>query len=1143
MKKILVFVLLLCSAVFAGNPYRVFNNFNAGELSPLLNARDDLAKYQSGCQVMENLIPLPQGGATKRPGTKYIAEVKESSLATRIIPFEYSTDQSYILELGNQYMRFFTDGAAIGGYAGTEDLSALDNLVEHWKLNDNDATTHTAGEENAHNGIATTNTENLHDTGKVGTGCFDFNGVYAVEIADADALSFYETGNNPFSIAAWISVVDTGVEQVIISKWKDGSTREYKLSLNATRQLKVEFSDDSIDLTADRIAHWKLNENAASTTVDDNVSSIPHDGTAEANTSVLHATGKVGTGSFDMDGQYAVVIDNDHDELSFIEGTDGDFSICAWVNVTNNGLEEEILTKWDDDAPDKEWRFRLSFDNKPQIVLYDETNNIKINLEADDALSVGWHFVCATYNGEHSSWTGATAMNYATLYVDGKSVDATKTNNAAYAKMVNGGTKVVIGAKYGVGPALTNFFQDKIDNVALFKRTLTAAEIFSLYNYGVGTEDLGGSYPTVVTDDALSVGWHFVVMTYNSEGGSSATDGVVLYVDGSAVDTTTADVSTYVGMESTTAKLRIGANANSAGGLDHIWADKIDNVAIFKDVLTASEVAALTNGIPYEITTPYLTADLFELKYEQSADVLYITHPDYETRKLSRYANNSWSLDVFNAQNGPFRDQNTDATQTIAASATTGTVILTATNCSPFVAGTISGHLPSGSEPTSKSQTGALFKLVHPLSELEYHTDLEDNYTNSQVENTSWMDCGTLYKGATWTLITNGTWNGTLEVQRNYTIGAAHDADGWEAIFEFSSSDDRNVSTTGTEDLGDASYRCILTATGDAAEDCEVYFSTDQTEHIGIVEITSVASTTSATGRVLTTLASTGPTYKWSESAWSNYRGWPRTVTFFDDRLVFGGNISQPDTIWGSVTSDYNNMKSGTNDDDAIIFTLSSRQVNVIEWIIGKDKLIIGTSGAEWTIDGGTDEPLTPSNIIAQQQSTYGSADVQAVLANESVLFFQRGAEKMRELAYNWEIDSYVAPDMTILSNFVADGGIVDVAFQKTPDSVLWCVRSDGEMPVFSYERKENIAAWSRIVTADSTSDSDIESVARIHGDPEDEVWAVIKRTINGSTVRYIEQFQPRDFGSDAADRRILCRLWYYLRLYPLFCYDRTRPS
>ena len=107
MRKIFIF-LILCFVAQAENPYRIYNNFNAGELSPYLTSREDLAKFQSGCSIMENMIPLPQGGAIKRPGTKYIAEVKTSSLATRIIPFEYSTSQSYIIEVGNQYMRFFT---------------------------------------------------------------------------------------------------------------------------------------------------------------------------------------------------------------------------------------------------------------------------------------------------------------------------------------------------------------------------------------------------------------------------------------------------------------------------------------------------------------------------------------------------------------------------------------------------------------------------------------------------------------------------------------------------------------------------------------------------------------------------------------------------------------------------------------------------------------------------------------------------------------------------------------------------------------------------------------------------------------------------------------------------------------------------
>lgn len=1112
MRKVLAF-LLLCSTVFADNPYWAIKNFNAGELSPYLNAREDLAKYHSGCSIMENMIPLPQGGAQKRPGTKYIAEVKTSSLATRIVPFEYSTSQSYVIELGNQYARFYTDGAQITAGSGTEDLSSLNNIVAHWLLNDNVASqTVLDDDDETYNGTTVTNnTSTLHTAGRVGTGCFDLEGSDSITVADAAGLTFDDSGSKPFSIAAWVNVSSIDQEQVILSKWQSGTAREWKLSLDSNQKLKLSLFDDSTSLSADRVAQWKLNENAANTTVADAVAVVPHTGTATANTSTLHATGKVGSGCFDFDGQYAVEV-ADNDALSFIEGTNGDFSITGWVYAGVTGDSQVILSK-DNWGGNREWNLFITADGKLRLNLRDNTAGVSVYRTTDDALSAGWHFIGAAYNGEHGSWTGPSAANYITLYVDGSAADSTATNNANYVIMANTATKVVIGAYYELA-ALAGFFADKIDNVTLYSITLSAAEVATLYNSGSGVEEIDGEHPYRLSDDALTAGWHLVCSTYNSAGGTAAAGGIILYVDGAAVDSTATNDTDYTAMEDTAAALYIGAQLDSASAIQGVWTDKIDEVSLFSDVLTPAEVAALYTTAAYEITTPYLTADLFELKYEQSADILYIVHPDYEPRKLARYADDNWVLAIYEPQTGPFRTQNTVVSATIAASATTGSVTLTASGCAPFVASSTAGHDPGGSSDTDKSQTGALFELVHPLDTLEYSETLSDNYTNDQTENTSWMDCGTVYKGATWSLTTAGTWTGVLEIQRNYTIGAAHDASGWETadMEPFASTDDRNASTSGTEETGDASYRAILTESGDAAESCKVYFATDQADHIGIVEITSVTSTTTAAGTVLKTLGSTNATYKWSEGAWSNYRGWPRTVTFFEDRLVFGGNTAQPDTIWASVTSDYENMLDGAEDDDALNFTLSSRQVNVIEWLMGKDKILIGTSGAEWTLSGSGDEPLTPSNVKAEQHSSYGSANLQATLANESVLFFQRGAEKMRELAYNWELDSYVAPDMTILANFITDGGITDTAFQKTPDSILWCTRTDGELPVFSYERKENITAWSRLVTADGTSDSDFESVARICGDPEDEIWAVVERTINGSTVRYIEQFQPRDF-------------------------------
>ena len=90
-----------------------FTNFTAGQLSSRLDGRTDLTKYFNGCTQLTNFMVHPHGGATRRPGTYFAAEVKTSAKATRLIPFEFNTDQTYIIEMGDLYMRFFTNNGQI----------------------------------------------------------------------------------------------------------------------------------------------------------------------------------------------------------------------------------------------------------------------------------------------------------------------------------------------------------------------------------------------------------------------------------------------------------------------------------------------------------------------------------------------------------------------------------------------------------------------------------------------------------------------------------------------------------------------------------------------------------------------------------------------------------------------------------------------------------------------------------------------------------------------------------------------------------------------------------------------------------------------------------------------------------------------
>ena len=265
--------------VLAANPYRSINNFNAGELSPLLSAREDLQKYQNGASIMENMIPLPQGGAQKRPGTKFIAEVKTSSLATRLLPFEFSTSQSYIIEAGNQYMRFYTNGAQITAGGGTEDISALDNIIAHWLMNDNAANTAVLDDDgNTHDGVASTNTEDITTEGKVGTGSFDLDGQFAISVTDSADFSFIEGVDGDFSLTSWIYISDTGTDQVIISKWDEtagAGAREWRLLLDSSRKLRIDLADESLLIDSDIVSRWKLDDSLQTDVVLDSNGSSP----------------------------------------------------------------------------------------------------------------------------------------------------------------------------------------------------------------------------------------------------------------------------------------------------------------------------------------------------------------------------------------------------------------------------------------------------------------------------------------------------------------------------------------------------------------------------------------------------------------------------------------------------------------------------------------------------------------------------------------------------------------------------------------------------------------------------------------------------------------------------------------------------
>ena len=413
----------------------------------------------------------------------------------------------------------------------------------------------------------------------------------------------------------------------------------------------------------------------------------------------------------------------------------------------------------------------------------------------------------------------------------------------------------------------------------------------------------------------------------------------------------------------------------------------------------------IVSGSPaaaYEISTSYTSAQVNELKYAQSGDVMYLVHPSHEISKLARTGHTSWTLTEVTLTDGPYMSQNATGT-TLQSGATSG----------------------SGVTLTASAATGI-----------------------------------------------NG-------------------GDGFQST-----------------DVG----RLVTFLDGYA-------------------KITAVASTTSATITVLDDFSGTGTSADWSLGAFSDTTGHPSAITFFEERLVFAGTLDQPQTVFFSVGGDFENFKSGTDASDALIFTIGASDVNVTRYLSSGRNLIVGTSGGEFIVSSGSDAAITPTNILIRKQSNYGSADIQPAQIANVTLFVQRAKRKVRELAYEFNTDSYVAPDMTILAEHITEGGIDAMSYQQEPDNVVWCVRGDGQLLSLTYRREEKVVAWSRHKLggtytgthgslASATYDHGmVESVAVIPQDgSEYQVWLVVKRTIGGATKRYVEFFTPFDFGTDLTD-------------------------
>lgn len=474
---------------------------------------------------------------------------------------------------------------------------------------------------------------------------------------------------------------------------------------------------------------------------------------------------------------------------------------------------------------------------------------------------------------------------------------------------------------------------------------------------------------------------------------------------------------------------------------------------------------------PLEVASPYSVVDLtaddgtFNLRAVQSNDVLYIVHGSHPPQKLSRTAADAFNLATVEFEGGPFKKVDPDETVTVYASANTGVGITLTASAAIFLA----GHV------------GSLFYLEQ-----------------KDIDGVKLWESGKVVA--------------LNDVRKS-------DGKNYHAL---------NAGTTGTNRPTHARGALF---DGDAG----VQWQFDDPGY-GWVRITAIGGGgTTATVDVISRIPDgavgvANASLRHAHGAWSDVEGWPTDVTFWRERLCFlrGKNV------WKSVAGDYENFKNRDDGglvtlDAAVTVDVTSDRSNRGEWMAPFDTaLLVGTAGDEHALSEiTTAEALGPGNIKARKQHEYGSRHVAPVRIGEGIVFVQRSGRKIRDMLYSWEKEGFVARELALFSGHVTKGGILEMAYQAEPDSVVWCARGgDFQMVGLTLDRENEIRGWhphrlGGFVDVDKRQFAAVESVATIPS-PDgayDELWMIVRRWVDGGTVRNVEWMRKfHEEGDDPQD-------------------------
>ncbi len=539
-----------------------------------------------------------------------------------------------------------------------------------------------------------------------------------------------------------------------------------------------------------------------------------------------------------------------------------------------------------------------------------------------------------------------------------------------------------------------------------------------------------------------------------------------------------------------------------------------------------------------EVPAPWREDELEGIVFSQSADVLYLVHPAHPPYTLTRSGHDAWTLAPLPLGRGPFAPQNPDDMRRLMCSEVSGyepgaqltlrasmphftpahvgstmrlqELYLADPNVSPWAPGetiaatpglqvSSNGHVYALADAGSGAQTGS-------VSPSHTEGDAWDNPAGA-ANRKKWR-----YLHSRWAIVRLDAW---LDAKTMRATALTHLPAGLVPVAR---------TITATADTGSG---CRVTAPGHGFDEGDVVAIDGVPGPHGPNGDWKITNVTPATfdlvgGRTADNNLGSGTvrrfsTWLWADGAFSPARGYPSCVALHEQRLVFANTRAQPFGLWASASADFTNFLPGTRDDETIAYNIAANQADPVRWLTSASDLLIGTLAQEFAaFGGGLGDPMTPSNTRIVPQSGEGAGGAQPVKVGLETLFVNRAGRRIVALASKPDAGGYTATDLTELAEHLTRASpVTRLAWARNPLSVLWALRADGQVLSLTYRPEQQLYAWAR-----HDFGGEVESIAVCPSAnaATDDLWMIVRRTIDGQAQRFIEILAPPFEPSDPRD-------------------------